>query len=260
MFESIKPNGLYVFFKIPHLTYIKKWPSFRSRKNCQLIFGPPSSDMHVANTKPLPSSEATPGMLRPISKLPQAFKSIKHTSNKHTARATQYRAASWLRLFDIVWKESGVRKVTRPAERGDDGTRDNTYSHLMPEQTCDSSRALSTPRGRTGDLLLMVRQRFQFTQGVSTKEVFGRLNSRLSYHSRLFFKSWKRWHNDGAVQEYWIQVWEFVRLPKLSICKDRLKKYTYFQTHILKPREENKMSDKEYRVNFRSLVQERVRL
>lgn len=76
--------------------------------------------MHIANTKPLPSSEATPGMLRPISKLPQAFKSIKHTSNKHTARATQYRAASWLRLFDIVWKASGVRKVTRPAEQSEE--------------------------------------------------------------------------------------------------------------------------------------------
>lgn len=260
MFESIKPNGLYVFFKIPHLTYIKKWPYFRSRKNCQLIFGPPSSDMHVANTKPLPSSEATPGMLRPISKLPQAFKSIKHTSNKHTARATQYRAASWLRLFDIVWKESGVRKVTRPAEWGDDGTRDNTYSHLMPEQTCDSSRALSTPRGRTGDLLLMVRQRFQFTQGVSTKEVFGRLNSRLSYHSRLFFKSWKRWHNDGAVARVLNTGLRVCKTSEIVHLQRQVEKiYIFSDTHFKAPGEKKK-SDKEYRVNFCSLVQERVRL
>lgn len=204
---TIKPKRRFVSSRFHIWSYIKKRGLPFQEEELPANIWSPSSDMHIANTKPLPSSEATPGMLRPVSKLPQAFKSITHTSNKHTARATEYRAASWLGLFDIVWKERrGEEGYKAPQSERDDGTRDSTYSHLMPEQTCDSSKALSTPRGRTGGLLLMVRHRFQFTQGVSTKEAFGRLNSRLSYHSCRFFESWKRWHNDGTVQEFWIRV------------------------------------------------------
>lgn len=137
----------------------------------------PSSDTHIPNTQSLPSSEETWGMLGPFSKLPRSLHSTHthtHSSDKHTAEVQlQHNDVA---CFDIVCMESRVRLVAE----GDDGPRENTYSHLMPEQTWDSNRAVSTPRGRTGELLLMVGQRLQFTQGTNKKRLLGRLNSQLS--------------------------------------------------------------------------------
>jgi len=97
-------------------------------------------------TYPLPPSGATWGILGPILKLPRALPSIKH------AEKSIYRISTLRHLFGDC--------LNVKAE-WDGATPRNTYSHLMPEQTWDSSRAVSTPRGRTWELLLMVGR---FTQ------------------------------------------------------------------------------------------------
>lgn len=111
---TIKPKRRFVSSRFHIWSYIKKRGLPFQEEELPANIWSPSSDMHIANTKPLPSSEATPGMLRPVSKLPQAFKSITHTSNKHTARATEYRAASYLVCLTLFERSTGVRKVTRP--------------------------------------------------------------------------------------------------------------------------------------------------
>lgn len=139
--------------------------SVHNLTKCQLIYcpplhhhsPPPSSDTHVENMQPslmIKSKWRNAGALLKAATGPPAHKT--HTNTQH---AVPLHYASG---FHIVPASSGGKMVTG-------ARRWNTYSHLMPEQSWDSSRAVSTPRGRTWEPLLMVGQWLRFAQDTNTK-------------------------------------------------------------------------------------------
>lgn len=108
---------------------------------------------------------------------PPLYKTLKHAEKSYTIPCV------FMTSYNLTLKR--CKDGERPKE-WDGGTRENTYSHLMPEQTWDSSRAVSTPRGRTWELLLMVGQWLQFTQDTNTKGFWAywlKHKSRLSWHA-----------------------------------------------------------------------------
>lgn len=96
------------------------------------------------------------GKLASVSKLSWAFP-LSETSSKQSSKSS---AKTFLHI-----KLGEENKKTHFLLTEQDGVIvEDTYSHLMPEQTWDSSRAVSTPRGRMWEPLLMMASSSHGTQ------------------------------------------------------------------------------------------------